>query len=336
MTELHRALQRIVEMSRLSAKLCLFIDGLDEFEGDHIDYCRALQGLCKSRDIKICAASRPWNVFEDFLGQEASKKLYMHELTRNDIRLYAETRLQEHPRWKILNISSDAAEGLIEEITRRSAGVFLWVYLVIKQLRGGLTEYDSFSDLRRRLENIPLELGIFFKQILESVDPFYHDKMATTLQMAAAASQPAQAMLYDFHNSEYENHDYALKITLKPLNKREARIRKIRVSRQISGRCRGLLEVNPRSGCVEFLHRTVMDYLNTPEMVGYLASKAPLWANPDLSLLRAYTARIKTTKFPEFVDRTGFAQFVKSRFIFNLEECQRTASGLAASWSPAI
>jgi hypothetical protein len=56
-------------------------------------------------------------------------------------------------------------------------------------------EYDSFSDMQRRLESIPTDLENFLKQILESVEPFYHEKMATTLQMALAAREPAPTVI---------------------------------------------------------------------------------------------------------------------------------------------
>lgn len=43
----------------LSLKICLFIDGLDKYEGDHSDVVEILQGLAKSEDVKICLSSRP-------------------------------------------------------------------------------------------------------------------------------------------------------------------------------------------------------------------------------------------------------------------------------------
>jgi len=81
---------------------------------------------------------------------------------------------------------------------------------------------------------------------------------------------------------------------------------------------RGLLEVS--EGHVEFLHRTVMDYLRTREMSKYLNGKAPPQFNANLSLLKAFTAYIKCTKFPEFVDRTDFAQYTYSGMMSALQE----------------
>lgn len=255
----------------------------------------------------------------------------MHRLTRTDIRSYVENMLQEHPRWKELNIGAVNAEWLIDQITERAAGVFLWVFLVTRQLRSGLTEYDSFSDMRRRLENIPTDLEMFFKQILESVEPFYHEKMATTLQIALAAREPAPTLIYTFHDEEYEDEDYALKLPLQPLDPVQADSMQEQTTRRLNGRSRGLLEVNNHR--VEFLHRTVMDYLRTPEMTHHLDRKAPMGSNANLSLLRAFTAYIKSTEFSEFVDRTDFAQYTASGLMSALQEALVHASQLDGNFA---
>jgi hypothetical protein len=324
--ELRRILQRIANRENLTAKFCFFIDGLDEFEGDHLDICGVLQDLSRSPHMKLCVSSRPWNVFEDSFGRDLSSKLYMNRLTRKDIRSYVENLLQEHPRWKELKIEIQNAEWLVDQITERAAGVFLWVFLVTRLLRNGLTEYDSFSDMRRRLENIPTDLEMFFKQILESVDPFYHEKMATTLQMALAARQPAPTAIYKFHDEEYEDEDYALKLSLQPMDPEQVASTRAQITRRLNGRCRGLLEVNNHH--VEFLHRTVMDFLRTPDMSNYLDRKAPARANANLSLLRAFTAYIKSMEFPEFVDRTDFARYTASGIMSALQEALACANQL--------
>lgn len=63
--ELRRTLRQIADREDLPAKFCFFIDGLDEFEGDHLEFCGVLHSLCKSPNVKLCVSSRPWNVFED-------------------------------------------------------------------------------------------------------------------------------------------------------------------------------------------------------------------------------------------------------------------------------
>ena len=256
LSELQRVLERIASQD-MEVKFCFFIDGLDEFEGDHVDFCRSLLELSKSPPIKLCVSSRAWNVFEDSFGRQQGSKLYIHELTRDDIRSYAERRLQEHPRWKELEAEVSNAKWLIDQIAERAAGVFLWVFLVTGQLRNGLTEYDSFSDLQRRLEQIPNDLELFFRQILESVEPFYHEKMATTLLISLEAREPAPIPVYAFHDAEYEDVDYALKLAPQPTPKAQATAKREQVARRLSARCRGLLEIAKQGHRVEFLRMPV-------------------------------------------------------------------------------
>lgn len=68
-----------------------------------------------------------------------------------------------------LHVKDTCAQSLIDQVTDKAAGVFLWVFLVVQQLRDGLTEYDTFLDLQKRVDNVPADLEAFFKQILDSI-----------------------------------------------------------------------------------------------------------------------------------------------------------------------
>lgn len=290
-SELRSCLQILAAQKDLAVKFCFFIDGLDEFEGDHLEICETLSELCTSTYIKMCVASRPWNIFEDSFGASCERKLYIHELTLQDIRAYSESRLHGHPRWRQLLEHSPDATRLVDEITSRAQGVFLWVFLVTRELRAGLTNDDTSLELRRRLESFPTDLDQFFKHMLESVEDFYHEKMAGTIRIAAAAKEPLSSHIYAFHDLEYEDEDYALKIPMKPFNHTEKASFMRPVARRLNGRCRGLIEVN--RGRVEFLHRTVRDFLKTPAMADFLRQKSRDNFNPLLSIMRAYLAWIK-------------------------------------------
>ncbi|KAF7513705.1 hypothetical protein GJ744_007756 [Endocarpon pusillum] len=76
-----------------------------------------------------------------------------------------------------------------------------------------------------------------------------------------------------------------------------------------------------------------MDYLRTPEMSNYLKRKAPPRFNANMSLLKAFTAYIKCTKFPEFADRTGFAQYTSSGLMSALQEALAHANQLGEDYT---
>jgi hypothetical protein len=290
-SQLRSCLERIAAIPELQARFCFFIDGLDEFSGDHLEICETLLHLSKSTHIKMCLSSRPWNVFLDSFGQ-TTRHVNVHELTRNDIRHYAQHRLHTHPKWKCLINRAEAGMALAEEVSNRAQGVFLWVFLVTRLLREGLTNDDSFQDLMKRLETFPSDLEMFIRQILESVDPFYHPKMARMLKITVAAKEPLPTIVYAFHEMEYDDEDYALNESIQPFEPAELDSLVATVPRRLRGRCKGLLEINDNR--VEFLHRTVRDFLMTAEMAAYLSSKIePAIFTPSLSILRAYIAWIK-------------------------------------------
>ena len=295
--DLRKALHRVSSSLMPHMKICIFIDGLDEYEGDHSDLCEDLAKLASSPHIKLCVSSRPWNVFEDAFGSDPARKIYIHELTRHDIRGYVDDHLSQLPRWRYLAARVEYADSLPSEITERASGVFLWVVLVIKQLRTGLRNDDSFSDLQRRLRSLPTDLEPFFKRMLESVDQFYHEKMAGALRMALAADEPLDALLFNLHDLEYDDIDYALGVEVKELSEESIRALREQGARRLNARTMGLLETN--SCCtVEFMHRTVRDYLRTRDMADFLASKSRPGFCPTRSLFRANVARLKSVYFP--------------------------------------
>lgn len=74
-SELEAALRSVAAETELPVSFCLFIDGLDEFKGDHMEICQTLIQLSQSPYIKLCISSRPWNIFEDTLGKVPDTKL---------------------------------------------------------------------------------------------------------------------------------------------------------------------------------------------------------------------------------------------------------------------
>lgn len=310
-SELESVLRRVAEETEVPVNICFFIDGLDEYTGDkytgdHLDICHTLKELSQAPFIKVCVSSRPWNVFEDALGDSEDSKLYMHELTQDDIRNYTACRLRDHPPCSILEseASGFSLKSLIGDIVVKANGVFLWVTLVTLRLREGLTNDDRISDLKRRLSSFPADLKQFFKYILESVDTFYHGEMASTLLFALHAQEPLNVEMFRFHYLEDDYENYALKEPTEPISSAgEERDRMFSsVSRRINGRTKGLLE---RQGDqVVFLHRTVYDFLHTPEMSEFLKEKSRSEFCPSLSLFQASIACTKRTTFNEVYEDT--------------------------------
>ncbi|KAI1123050.1 hypothetical protein F5Y10DRAFT_286565 [Nemania abortiva] len=313
--ELRHALD-LVTSAEIDVKVCFFIDGLDEYNGDHLEVSDELLRLSKLKNIKCCISSRPWNVFNDAFGQDRSQHLCLHNLTKRDIRHYVHDRLTPHPRWQRLVDHAVYDSHLIEYITEKSKGVFLWVALVTDRLRNGLTNDDDLSDLSNRLAGFPSDLESFFDHILQGVEPFYHEKMAGTLRLARAAEKPLGILFYEFHDAEYRDNEYFLRVKRSQLD-REPETVQDRVQRRLDAYCKGLLEVHDDR--VEFLHRTVADYLSIPDVSERLCMQSPEWFHPELSLAKVHLTLTKIIplaipyrRYPGSYDRSPLDEHLRA------------------------
>jgi len=291
--ELHEGLRLLARHHSMPVKCCFLIDGLDEFDGDHYKLCQLLKELSLSANLKCCVSSRPWNVFEDAFASDLSTKLCVHDLTIQDIWNYTESRLKGFPRWKETCISDERSTEFISDITERAQGVFLWVFLVTRSLRDGLVNGDTIHDLQRRLKALPTDLEPFFKHMLDLVDPFYHQYMSRTFQMTINAKEPLHLLTYYARESEDQNDNYVLEWPLDPdlalANLPPGLLEPCR--RRINARCGGLLGF--KKDRVEFLHRTVHDFLLTRPMQDYLEQKASPGYKVNLSTVKAFAFQFR-------------------------------------------
>ena len=118
-------------MSRLKKhtvgkRLCFFIDGLDEYEGDQLELVNLLLDVSQSPNIKLCVSSRPHNIFEESFGIDKNWNIVLQHFTKKDIRLYVTGQLEDRPQFKRLR-ETDAGSQLVESIVEKAQGVFLWV-----------------------------------------------------------------------------------------------------------------------------------------------------------------------------------------------------------------
>ena len=301
----------VVRRVTKDAKLVLFIDGLDEFDGDHSDiaetFCR--YATLHNSNIKICVSSRPFMPFEySFKG---CKHLQLQDLTAADIRTYITDKLSGHKHFTTLALlSPDRADGLIEEVAVKSSGVFLWVHLVVKSLLTGLTNHDSMEDLTKRLAALPEELDNLYGAMLRSIHPpFYRKQASQLLQVVYQHQAPMSALALSF--ADDEDSDLALRMPPGPLTLEQVDTRIETISHRVKSRCQGLLEVqtyNSSSGTpantdspfrwnqVQYLHLTVRDYLERPDIWGDLLSwTADSDFDANLACLRSLILRLKTT-----------------------------------------
>ncbi|KAF2248097.1 hypothetical protein BU26DRAFT_458181, partial [Trematosphaeria pertusa] len=271
--EISDAIQRAICLPGSTTKFCFFIDGIDEYSGDHFEMVRLLEEFSRLPNVKLCLASRPWNVFEDAFGQSPKRKFYLQDLTRGDIEQYVRNKFDQHPMWQSLSHDDTQYNNIATEIIERAQGGFLWVFLVVRSLLDGLTNGDTVSLLQERLRQIPTDLREFFKYILASLDPLYKAHVAHFFLASMDSPEPLPLLMFSFFEEEFDRPDYVHDLDITVLKSKELKNRHKQTKRRLNGRCKGLLEVHRNywevdlfDYQIDFLHRTVRDFFMTEEM----------------------------------------------------------------------
>jgi energy-coupling factor transporter ATP-binding protein EcfA2 len=175
----------VAQLEVQKVAVCLFIDGLDEYQGDEMPLIEELRHLLGSPYIKICASSRPRNLFEQAFGHEDQQwKLALHLLTQGDMVQLARTCLYKDDAFCKLVDREDRRRDFITTITDKSQGVFLWSVLAIREMIREAHQAGTIDELKERLDALPIELGGrngLYHRIVERSDPRYRKYMARLL-----------------------------------------------------------------------------------------------------------------------------------------------------------
>lgn len=313
MQELFEAFRRFKEHGTSCTKFCFFLDGLDEYEGDHQKLIEVVRELVHSSNIKLCVSSRPWNVFEAAFGHNSMQKVYVQDLNERDIQRYVRDKLEVRFDFQEMKERDARCDAVVVELVDKAQGVFLWVHLVVRSLIEGLQNCDRIVDLQRRLRGFPSDLEDYFQHIFDSLDPIYRAQTARAFQVALAASRPMTLLNYWFLDSEEEDSQFALKCKIQPLDEGERRSRNSEMQKRLNGRCKGLLEVTEVRESemmiqhrVDFLHRTVKDFLMINDMQKMLSDWTPPGFGPHITICKTILAEIKTTPvIPEYFENLG-------------------------------
>jgi hypothetical protein len=298
--ECSEVMERVISQDSSSVRFCFFVDGLDEFEGDHLEVIQTLKALTEAPNIKICLSSRPWNVFKDAYGRGLNRELALQDWNRPDIEVYVRNKLDEHIKAGSGGHGVEQFQRIIQEIVERSNGVFLWVFLVVRSLNDGFTNGDSIPTLDARLRGLPRDLEPFFQHMLDQIDEIYREQMAVSFKYTLDAIEPLTLLTHSFLDED--DPDLAFKTEVKALDPGELLRRHSVLERRINARCKGLLEVYADSSGlfafgghrVDFFHRTVRDFLKLEESQALLVRHVPKSFNASLSICRAYLILIKT------------------------------------------
>ncbi|KAK7408953.1 hypothetical protein QQX98_008897 [Neonectria punicea] len=278
--ELKESFDTLCHYHRMEFSLVVFIDGLDEFSeaekspGTLINW---IEDIITHHHVKVCVSSRPWNVFSDAFSKGPS--LTMQSLTRRDIQHFVNSEFEKSPAFQDLwDVFDDEAVSLLEEITEKADGVFLWVSLVVKSLLFILVDTPSLPHLHKKLADIPSDIIGMYTSIWHSIPP---ERLAT----ASKVFQICRAAIDGLHVEVCWLATEGVSTPNLIKNPKARRgIPKV-MKRVLEGYTRGICELSNDE--VRFLHRSTLEWMRERTIWAEICSKAPHEFESNLSLLEA-------------------------------------------------
>lgn len=156
--------------------------------------------------------------------------------TKSDIALYLDANMDQLPL-----IEEEDVEDMVAKILEKSAGCFLWVSLILQELRQAHTS----TEIRQVLEEVPSDMNALYSRILDTMSkaPPYGKVLARAiLTWAVCSSRPLTT----------DELFQALQIDIKD------KVDNIKAS--IESRCGQLVYVDAQSR-VQMVHQTARDFL---------------------------------------------------------------------------
>lgn len=186
-----RRLRNVLRASLENATggVCIFVDGLDEYEGKVLDLIQYLKSLATSigsqrTSVKVCVSSRPEPVPSQLLQ-------HLPNLSTSD-----------HNASGILSHCLRTLEGLAPEIpedldisrlshmiVNRAEGVFLWARFALDEVVQGYCSGERFEELLVRLQAIPRDLEDVYDRMLSRIEPTAKQECMIMLQLVCFAKR---------------------------------------------------------------------------------------------------------------------------------------------------
>jgi len=308
--EIRAAFSRIIEQQKLYEKrcFCFFIDGLDEYKETRQEDYKVMVKLLHNwttvapDNVKICVSSREYNVFMSGLSDE--KRLCLQDLTREDMKKYTRDKLEDIEE-------SKGKDDLVNAITTKADGIFLWVSLVVKSFRRRLEDGCVLAELEQELDSFPDELDNLFRHLLKLIHTSDRRKAFQTFKMVEIL-QPTRLQMslfsWSFIDEYNRNQEFAMQTSFS-ISSMDSPARSHRIERarkRLAGICQGLVELRDGDGAqgpvVAFTHRSVPEFLQKLEAKGEMEPYVKE-ENPVDIVSQLFLAELRTTDLKDFSDR---------------------------------
>lgn len=301
-----KAFERLLRLpSDPRFRLCLFIDGLDEYGADvnsgstsetqREDLAQILVDSARSDHTKVLASSRPHPEFIHTFGDY--QRVHLHHMTHDDMIEFGRHLFEKHRTFGFPGVK-ERYKDLVEKVVGASDGVFLWTGLVIRRLLASLARRDSFESLEKQLEATPRELTALYEEMFLTIDE--HDRHEAMKMMLLVSEERKHlgklshprginAMAISWLES-LEDPEFPANQPFKRYTENEIKEKRQFAEARVDGYTRGLLEVityipesddylypqpSHQRHTVQFFHRSALDYVSASPLARDVLSSSP-------------------------------------------------------------
>ena len=213
------------------------VDALDECKA-HDELIPLLLKITETCHVRIFLTSRfPFESHQQTSGLKArisSDEIQVDDI-KGDIQIYLEANMSSLPL-----VDEEAQQNMVCEILERSAGCFLWVSLVLQELR----RVHTSAEVRQVLRDIPSDMDELYSRILHTMSRAPYGKVLAKAILTWTVCAARPLTLEELH--------HALQIDI------EDNIDSIQ--KAINTSCGQLVSID-RQSRVHMIHQTTRDFL---------------------------------------------------------------------------
>jgi hypothetical protein len=267
-------------------KFFFLVDALDECEpqDDLGDLVHEILRISNLPNVKICVSHRPWEIFTRKF--EHTSTLHLDRLTLRDMENYVRGRLTSVEanvgRHSDFHDQTQPAQKLIRDLTNAAEGVFLWTELVTKAICSEMRKGKGIEQLVHVMADFPTDLDKYFQELIfgrigtssrnvkdtaaalklaVEINTFEQNPGVPTLVHGEEKSPFARSFMNFWLLSEdrlkpgfsWQEYECIVQPGTEMMLSQTASF--------LEEACKDLLILNHRTMEVDFLHRTVFDFL---------------------------------------------------------------------------
>ena len=104
--------------------------------------------------------------------------LRLQDLTHEDIPDNVKGKLVDHESFSQTAEQDSNRAQIVHDVTDKAQGVFLWVFLVVREFLKSPGNGDGLYDLQRNVQQMPSKLETYFRPMFHTIDDIYEKQTA--------------------------------------------------------------------------------------------------------------------------------------------------------------